>query len=150
MPDQIERTLRRLGGQLSGRVSMPARTATLPRPQSGRSRWAACRVLSFTAGRPKTPSWPFERHAIPVFPCRRAAAGTIGPAARCAPASWIDLSGMNGVIVDADHRSALIAGGARLGRCARDRFARPRGGGRFSGWERSLGVAWRQRLTGPR
>src|ERR1700738_647465 len=114
MTDLIERTLRRLGGQLPGRVS-----------RSGDDRYAAATAI-----------WPKPVGRMPraVVHCRTPE--DVQPAIRAArdchlPLSvrggghdWagralcdgvvIDLSGMNGVVVGADNRAARISGGARV------------------------------------
>jgi FAD/FMN-containing dehydrogenase len=113
MPDQIEQTLRSLGGQLSGRVSLP-----------GEDGYAAATAI-----------WAKPVGTMPhaVVHCRTtedvqlsiAIARDCGLAlsVRCGGHHWagralcagivVDLSGMNGVSVDADHLSAIISGGAR-------------------------------------
>src|ERR1700730_13311915 len=113
MTDLIERTFRRLGGQLPGRVSRP-----------GDDRYAAA-----TSIWPK----PVGRTPLAVVHCRTPAdvQSAIRAARDChLPLSvrgggydWagralcdgivIDLSGMNGVVVVSDNRSARISGGAR-------------------------------------
>jgi hypothetical protein len=84
-----------------------------PRPRSGRSRWVPCRVPSFTAGRPKTFNWPFERRAIAVCRCRCGGGGHHWAGFALCAGIVIDVGGMNGVSVNAGHRSAIISGGAR-------------------------------------
>ena len=113
MPDHIERTLRSFGGQLPRRVSLP-----------GEDGYAAATAIW------AKPVGPMPRA---VFRCRTTedVQLSIAIARDCGlPLSvrggghhWaglalcagivIDLSGMNGVSADADHRSAMIAGGAR-------------------------------------
>jgi len=113
MPDQIQRALRRLEAQLPGRVSLP-----------GGDGYAAATAIW------AKPVGPMPRA---VFRCRTTedVQLSIAIARDCGlPLSvrggghnWtgralcsgivIDLSGMNGVSADADHRSAMIAGGAR-------------------------------------
>ena len=113
MPDQIERALRRLEAQLPGRVSL-----------SGEHGYAAAAAIW------AKPVGPLPRA---VVHCRTTddVQSAIRTARDCGlPLSvrggghdWagralcagivIDLSGMNGVSVDADHRSAIISGGAR-------------------------------------
>jgi FAD/FMN-containing dehydrogenase len=114
MTDLIERTLRRLGGQLPGRVSRP-----------GDDRYAAATAI-----------WakPVSRTPRAVVHCRtpqdvqagiRAARNCDLPlSVRGGGHDWagralcdgvvIDLSGMNGVVVGPDHRAARISGGARV------------------------------------
>jgi hypothetical protein len=113
MPDQIERTLRSLGGQLPGRVSLPgedgyaAATAIWAKPVGPLPRAVVhCRTtddvqLSIAIARD---------YGLPLS-VRGGGHGWAGRAL-CAGVV-IDLSGMNGVSVDADHRSAIISGGAR-------------------------------------
>jgi len=113
MTDLIERTLRRLGGQLPDRVSRP-----------GDDRYAAATLI-----------WPKPVGRTPraVVHCRtpedvqsaiRAARDCHLPlSVRGGGHDWagralcdgivIDLSGMNGVVVGPDHRAARISGGAR-------------------------------------
>ena len=85
MPDQIERTLRSLERQLPGRVSRPgkdgfaAATAIWAKPV-GRMPRAVVHCQT-------TEDVQLSIDAIAVFHCRCGAADTIGPAARCAPAS---------------------------------------------------------------
>jgi FAD/FMN-containing dehydrogenase len=112
-PHDQERTLRRLGVQLAGRVSMP-----------GDDRYAAATAI-----------WPKPVGPMPraVVHCRtaedvqsviRAARdGELPLSVRGGGHDWagralcggivIDLSGMNGVVVAPDHRAARISGGAR-------------------------------------
>ena len=114
MTDLIERTLRRLGGQLPDRVSRP-----------GDDRYAAATLI-----------WPKPVGRTPraVVHCRtpedvqsaiRAARDCHLPlSVRGGGHDWagralcdgivIDLSGMNGVIVGPDSRAARISGGARV------------------------------------
>ena len=113
MPDQIERTLRRLEAQLSGRVSLP-----------GEGGYAAATAI-----------WakPVARMPRAVAHCRTAddVQSAIRAARDCdLPLSvrggghdWagralcdgivLDLSGIRDAIVDSDNRSARISGGAR-------------------------------------
>ena len=117
MPDQVEQALRSLERQLAGRVSRP-----------GKDGYAAATAI-----------WakPVGRMPRAVVHCRTTedVQLSIGIARDCGlPASvrggghdWagralcagvvIDLSGMNGVSVDADHHIAIISGGDRP-RCA--------------------------------
>jgi FAD/FMN-containing dehydrogenase len=114
MTDLIERTLRRLGGQLPGRVSRP-----------GDDRYAAATAI-----------WPKPVGRMPraVVHCRtpedvqsaiRAARDCDLPlSVRGGGHDWagralcdgvvIDLSGMNDVVVGLDNRAARISGGARV------------------------------------
>jgi FAD/FMN-containing dehydrogenase len=113
MTDQIERALRRLDGQLSGRVSMPgedgyaAATAIWAKPVGPMPRAVVhCATtddvqLSIAIAR----DW-----GLPLS-VRGGGHGWAGRAL-CA-GIVIDLSGMDGVSVEADHRSAIISGGAR-------------------------------------
>jgi FAD/FMN-containing dehydrogenase len=113
MPDQIEQTLRSLGGQLPGRVSLPgedgyaAATAIWAKPVGPMPRAVVhCRTtedvrLAIRAA----------RDCGLLLSVRGGGHGWTGRAL-CA-GIVIDLSGMNGVSVDADHRSAIIPGGAR-------------------------------------
>ena len=116
MPDQIERALRRLEAQLPGRVSRPggngyaAATAIWAKPVGPMPRAVAhCRTtedvqLAIRAARDC--GLPLSvRGGGHHWAGRALCAGIV-----------IDLSGMNGVSVDADHRSAIISGGA----CAAD------------------------------
>jgi FAD/FMN-containing dehydrogenase len=113
MPDQIERALRRLGGQLPGRLSLPgsdgyaAATAIWAKPADGTPRAVVhCRTtedvqLSIAIARDC---------GLPLSV--RGGGHHWASLALCA-GIVIDLSGMNGVSVDADHRSAIISGGSR-------------------------------------
>jgi FAD/FMN-containing dehydrogenase len=113
MPDQIERTLRSLGGQLPGRVSLPgqdgyaAATAIWAKPV-GPMPWAVvhCRTTEDVQSAIRT-----ARDCGLPLSVRGGGHDWTGQAL-CAGVV-IDLSGMNGVSVDADHRSAMISGGAR-------------------------------------
>jgi FAD/FMN-containing dehydrogenase len=113
MPDQIERTLRSLGGQLPGRVFGPgedgyvAATAIWAKPVGPLPRAVVhCRTtddvqLAIRAARDC--GLPLSvRGGGHDWTGRALCAGVV-----------IDLSGMNGVSVAADHRSAMISGGAR-------------------------------------
>jgi FAD/FMN-containing dehydrogenase len=113
MPDQIERTLRTLAGQLPGRVFKPGQDGYT----AGTSIWAK-------------PVGPLPRAVIHCVTSEDAQSA-IRTARDCAlPLSvrggghgWagralcggivIDLSGMNGGHVDADRRCVIISGGAR-------------------------------------
>jgi hypothetical protein len=113
MPDHIERALRRLEAQLPGRVSLPgedgyaAATAIFAKPVGPMPRAVAhCRTtedvqLSIAIARD---------YGLPLSV--RGGGHHWAGRALCA-GIVIDLSGMNGVSVAADHRSAMIAGGAR-------------------------------------
>ncbi len=113
MPDQIERKLRRLGGQLPGRVSLPgedgyaAATAIWAKPVGPLPRAVVhCRTtddVQLTIRAARDCGLPLSvRGGGHGWAGRALCAGIV-----------IDLSGMNGVSVDADHRSAIISGGAR-------------------------------------
>jgi FAD/FMN-containing dehydrogenase len=113
MPEVVERTLQRLSEQLPGRVSMP-----------GDARYAAATAI-----------WakPVGRVPRAIVGCRtpedvqsaiRTARDSELPlSVRGGGHDWagralcegivIDLSGMNGVLIDTDHRTAQILGGAR-------------------------------------
>jgi FAD/FMN-containing dehydrogenase len=113
MPDQIERALRRLAGQLPGRVSLPGgdgyavATAIWAKPVGPMPRAVVrCRTtedvqLSIAIARDC---------GLPLSV--RGGGHHWASLALCA-GIVIDLSGMNGVSVDADHRSAIISGGSR-------------------------------------
>ena len=113
MPDQIERTLCSLGEQLPGRVFRPgedgyaAATAIFAKPVGRMPRAVVhCRAtedvqLAIRAARDC--GLPLSvRGGGHHWAGRALCAGIV-----------IDLSGMNRVSVDADHRSAIISGGAR-------------------------------------
>jgi FAD/FMN-containing dehydrogenase len=113
MSDQIERTLRSLGGQLPGRVSLPgedgyaAATAIWAKPVGPMPRAVVhCRTTEDVQSAIRTGrdcGLPLSvRGGGHHWAGRALCAGIV-----------IDLSGMNGVSVDADHRSAIISGGAR-------------------------------------
>jgi FAD/FMN-containing dehydrogenase len=113
MPDQIERTLRSLGGQLPGRVSLPgedgyaAATAIWAKPVGPMPRAVVhCRTTEDVQSAIRT----VRDCGLPLS-VRGGGHGWTG-SALCA-GIVIDLSGMNGVSVAADHRSAIISGGAR-------------------------------------
>jgi FAD/FMN-containing dehydrogenase len=113
MLDQIERTLRSLGGQLPGRVSLPgeggyaAATAIWAKPVGPMPRAVVhCRTTEDVQSAIRT----VRDCGLPLS-VRGGGHGWTGRAL-CA-GIVIDLSGMNGVSVDADHRSAIISGGAR-------------------------------------
>jgi FAD/FMN-containing dehydrogenase len=112
MTNLIEKTLHRLGGQLGGRLSLP-----------GDDRYAAATAI-----------WakPVGRMPRAVAHCRtpedvqsaiRAARNYLPLSVRGGGHDWagralcaglvIDLSGMNGVVVGSDNRTARISGGAR-------------------------------------
>jgi FAD/FMN-containing dehydrogenase len=113
MPDQIERTLRSLGGQLPGRVFGPgedgyaAATAIWAKPVGPLPRAVVhCRTtddVQLAIRTARDCGLPLSvRGGGHHWAGRALCAGIV-----------IDLSGMNGVSVDADHRSAIISGGAR-------------------------------------
>ena len=113
MSDQIERTLRRLGGQLPGRVSLPgedgyaAATAIWAKPVGPMPRAVVhCRTtedVQLAIRTARDCGLPLSvRGGGHDWAGRALCAGIV-----------IDLSGMNGVSVAADHRSAIISGGAR-------------------------------------
>ena len=113
MPDQIERTLRLLGGELPGRVSLPgedgyaAATAIWAKPVGPMPRAVVhCRTTEDVQSAIRTArdcGLPLSvRGGGHHWAGRALCAGIV-----------IDLSGMNGVSVDAGHRSAMISGGAR-------------------------------------
>ncbi|MGA7263110.1 MAG: FAD-binding protein, partial [Stellaceae bacterium] len=111
MSDQIERTLRSFGGQLPRRVSLP-----------GQEGYAAATAIW------AKPVGPMPRAVIHCrttedvqFAIRTARDCGVPLSVRGGGHHWaglalcagivIDLSGMNGVSADADHRSAVILGG---------------------------------------
>jgi len=113
MPDQIERTLRSLDGQLPGRVSLPcgdgyaAATAIWAKPVGPMPRAVVhCRTpedVQLSIRTARDCGLPLSvRGGGHDWAGRALCAGIV-----------IDLSGMNGVSVDADYRSAIISGGAR-------------------------------------
>jgi FAD/FMN-containing dehydrogenase len=113
MSDQIERTLRSLGGQLPGRVFRPgedgyaAATAIWAKPVGPMPRAVVhCRTTDDVQSAIRT-----ARDCGLPLSVRGGGHGWTGRAL-CA-GIVIDLSGMNGVSVAADHRSAIISGGAR-------------------------------------
>ena len=119
MPDQIERALRSLERQLPGRVSRPGKDGFA----------AATAIWAKSVGR--------MPRAVVHCQTTEDVQLSIGIAGDCGlPLSvrggghdWarralcagvvIDLSRMNGVVVDADHHRALISGGARASDVAR-------------------------------
>ena len=113
MADQIERALRRVEAQLVGRVSLPggngytAATAIWPKPVGPMPRAVVhCRTtedVQLSIAIARDCGLPLSvRGGGHDWAGRALCAGVV-----------IDLSGMNGVSVDADHRSAIISGGAR-------------------------------------
>ncbi len=113
MPDQIERALRSLGGQLPGRVSLPgedgyaAATAIWAKPVGPMPRAVVhCQTTEDVQFAIRT-----ARDCGLPLSVRGGGHNWAGRA--LCPGIVIDLSGMNGVSVDADHRSAIISGGAR-------------------------------------
>jgi FAD/FMN-containing dehydrogenase len=113
MPDQIERALRRLSAQLPGRVSLPggdgyaAATAIFAKPVGPMPRAVAhCRTtedVQLSIAIARDGGLPLSVRGGGHHWAGRALCGGI----------VIDLSGMNGVSVDADRRSGMISGGAR-------------------------------------
>jgi FAD/FMN-containing dehydrogenase len=113
MPDQIERALRRMEAQLSARVSLPGEdgyataTAIWAKPVGRMPRAVVhCRTTEDVQL-----SVAIARDCGLPLSVRGGGHNWLGRAL-CA-GIVIDLSGMNGVSVDADHRSAIISGGAR-------------------------------------
>ena len=113
MPDQIERTLRRLEAQLPGRVSLPggdgyaAATAIWAQPVGPLPRavvhCATTDDVQLSIAIARDCGLPLSvRGGGHDWAGRALCAGIV-----------IDLSGMKGVSVAADHRSAIISGGAR-------------------------------------
>jgi len=113
MPDQIERAFRRLEAQLPGRVSLrggvgyAAATAIWAKPVGPMPRVVVhCRTpedVQLSIRTARDCGLPLSvRGGGHDWAGRALCAGIV-----------IDLSGMNGVFVDADHRSAIISGGAR-------------------------------------
>ena len=113
MSDQIERTLHSLAGQLPGRVSLPgvdgyaAATAIWAKPVGPMPQAVVhCRTtedVQLAIRTARDCGLPLSvRGGGHHWAGRALCAGIV-----------IDLSGMNGVSVDADHRSAIISGGAR-------------------------------------
>ena len=113
MPDQIERALRRLEAQLPGRVSRP-----------GGDGYAAATAIFAKPVGPMPRAVVHCRTTEDVQSAIRAARdGGLPLSVRGGGHHWaglalcagivINLSGMNGVSVDADRRNAVIAGGAR-------------------------------------
>jgi hypothetical protein len=87
MIDRVEKPSKGSAGDCRAVFRCRAVTVTLPQRRSGQSRSVDCRALSSTAGHPKTSNRRFALRAIAVSHCRCGAAGTTGPAARCAPGS---------------------------------------------------------------
>jgi FAD/FMN-containing dehydrogenase len=113
MPDQIERALRRLEAQLPGRVSLPgedgyaAATAIWAKTVGPMPRavvhCATTDDVQLSIAIARDCGLPLSvRGGGHHWACLALCAGIV-----------IDLSGMNGVSVAADHRSAIISGGAR-------------------------------------
>ena len=113
MPDHIERALRWLEAQLPGRVSVPgedryaAATAIWAKPVGPMPRAVVhCRTsedVQLAVRLARDYGVPMSvRGGGHHWAARALCAGIV-----------IDLSGMNGVVFDADHRSAIISGGAR-------------------------------------
>jgi FAD/FMN-containing dehydrogenase len=113
MPDQIEQALRRLGAQLPGRVSLP-----------GEDGYAAATAIWAKPVGPLPCAVVHCRTTEDVQAALRAARDRDLPlSVRGGGHHWaglalcagivIDLSNMNRVAVAADHRSAIISGGAR-------------------------------------
>jgi FAD/FMN-containing dehydrogenase len=113
MPDQIERALSGLEAQLPGRVSLPgedgyAAATAIWAKQVGRMPRAVvhCRTTEDVQLAIRTA----RDCGLPLSV--RGGGHHWAGRALCADVV-VDLSGMNGVSVDADHRSATISGGAR-------------------------------------
>jgi len=113
MPDQIERALRRVEAQLPGRVSLPggdgyaAATAIWAKPVGPMPRAVVhCRTTEDVQLAIRT------AHDCGLPLSVRGGGHHWAGLALCA-GIVIDLSGMNGVSVNTDHRSAIISGGAR-------------------------------------
>jgi FAD/FMN-containing dehydrogenase len=113
MPDQIERELRRLEAQQPGRVSLPggdgyaAATAIWAKPVGPMPRAVVrCRTTEDIQLAIRT------AHDCGLPLSVRGGGHHWAGLALCA-GIVIDLSGMNRVSVDADHRSAILSGGAR-------------------------------------
>ena len=113
MSDQIERTLRSFGGQLPRRVSLPgedgyaAATAIWAKPVGPLPRAIVhCRTTEDVQS-----SIKIARDC--GLPLSVLGGGHDWAGRALCPGIVIDLSGMNGVSVAADHRSAIISGGAR-------------------------------------
>jgi FAD/FMN-containing dehydrogenase len=113
MPDQIERTLRSFGGQLPRRVSLPgedvyvAATAIWAKPVGPMPRAVVhCRTtedVQLAIRTARDCGLPLSvRGGGHDWAARALCAGIV-----------IDLSGMKGVSVDANYRSAVISGGTR-------------------------------------
>src|SRR6516225_9986208 len=113
MPDQIERALSGLDRRLPHRVSLPggdgyaAATAIWPKPVGPMPRavvhCGTTEDVQLSIATARDCGLPLSvRGGGHDWAGRALCAGTV-----------IDLSGMNGVSVDADHRSAIISGGAR-------------------------------------
>jgi FAD/FMN-containing dehydrogenase len=118
MPDQIQRALHRLEAELPGRVSLPggdgyaAATAIWPKPVGPMPRAVVhCRTtedVQLSIGIAGDCGLPLSvRGGGHDWAGRALCAGIV-----------IDLSGMTGVSVDADRRSATISGGARAANVA--------------------------------
>jgi FAD/FMN-containing dehydrogenase len=118
MADQTERELRRLEAQLPGRISLPggdgyaAATAIFAKPVGPMPRAVAhCRTIEdvqLSIAVARDCSLPLSIRGGGHHWAGRALCGGI----------VIDLRGMNGVSVDADRRSGMIAGGARAAHVA--------------------------------
>src|SRR5262249_52822900 len=119
MPDQIEQALRSLERQLPGRVSRPAKggyagaTAIWAKPVGPLPRAVVhCRTtedVQLSIGIARDCGLPLSvRGGGHDWAGRALCAGVV-----------IDLSRMNGVVLEVDHRSAIISGGARASDVAR-------------------------------
>jgi FAD/FMN-containing dehydrogenase len=113
MPDQIERTLRSLSGQLPGRVFRPCEegyavaTAIWAKPVGSMPRAIVhCRT-------PEDVQLAIQTARDCGLPLSVRGGGHHWAGRALCAGIVIDLSGMNGVSVDPDHRSAIISGGAR-------------------------------------
>src|SRR6516165_688982 len=113
MPDHIERALRRLEAQLPGRVSLrgddgyAAATAIWAKPVGGMPR-AVVHCLAT-----EDVLLPIRAARDCGLPLSVRGGGHHWAARALCAGIVIDLSGMNGVSVAADQRSAIISGGAR-------------------------------------
>ena len=88
-------------------------TATPPQRRSGQSRSAACRALSSTAGQPEDVQSAIRAARDCDLPLSVRGGGHDWAGRALCDGIVIDLSGMNGVVVASDNRTARISGGAR-------------------------------------
>jgi FAD/FMN-containing dehydrogenase len=113
MTDLIERTFRRLGGQLAGRVSRPgddgyaAATSIWPKPV-GRTPLAVVHCPT-----PEDVQSAIRAARDCDLPLSVRGGGHDWAGRALCDGIVIDLSGMNGVVVGPDNRAARISGGAR-------------------------------------